>query len=218
MNDNKDDYNYNDDEHEDEDEDEDDYYPYDNINNDDDNDDDTINNKELRINTQKQLLEDIEDAGGLSGVRSLEKLCDNRTDIYGNRGDLVRRSIRNKFYYLKNLTPEKYVQQLRNFYVTPSTFTTLQLKSIKEPSSTVQERGEPSSRSRIKSPPVKPKPSVTMSTPRKATKGRTGKRRVSCAVSSRLSCFLGTHVLTLSLFLQQMMITATLPNASTSRK
>ena len=56
----------------------------------------------ISLNLQKQLLSDIEAAGGLELV-SLKKLCDSKPDIYGQPASELRRRVQNKVNYWHRL-------------------------------------------------------------------------------------------------------------------
>lgn len=81
----------------------------------DDNDSDNIsetssttNRSKLPLHIQKQLAQDIEEAGGIRSFRSdktksLLQICNKQTDIYGKSGEETRKRIQKKFYWWQQL-------------------------------------------------------------------------------------------------------------------
>lgn len=73
---------------------------------------------------QKQLLQDIEDSGGLhhlSKARSLKSICDARKEEFGNPGTPLRRAIQHRVRYLKSWPLPQYHNYLAFLQVTPYT-------------------------------------------------------------------------------------------------
>ena len=62
----------------------------------------------LAIPTQQQLLQEIENKGGLTEFSkkryALKELCDKKTDIYGDTGSTLRRQVQDKVKHWRKLT------------------------------------------------------------------------------------------------------------------
>jgi hypothetical protein len=71
----------------------------------------------LSVNIQRQLIIDISVQGGLEFAR-LSKLCNSKTDIYGESRSKLRRKIQNTVACWKRLTPSGYQQLLSRLNVT----------------------------------------------------------------------------------------------------
>ena len=74
--------------------------------------------KQLSLNIQKTVLQDIENSGGIGlftvgQSQALAKLLDNpeRATIYGNRGDKIRRKISQWIHKLKQWPRDKYLEK-----------------------------------------------------------------------------------------------------------
>ena len=72
----------------------------------------------LPIFTQKQLAQDIEEAGGIGVFKNskqpLSILCNNNEDVYGKRGDSIRAKITKKDVNWKAFSEAKYVERVLN--------------------------------------------------------------------------------------------------------
>jgi hypothetical protein len=66
---------------------------------------DRTNNVGLPTHVQRQLLQDIETAGGIGSGFSLRHICDSKEDIYGTASSSTRRSVRNKVYQWQKVLP-----------------------------------------------------------------------------------------------------------------
>lgn len=76
----------------------------------------------LPFNLQRQLLSDIQERGGierfgLSQLQALSALCDARPELYGDRGDRVRRRIGKKVQRWRVLTPAEFARELQKYKV-----------------------------------------------------------------------------------------------------
>ena len=114
----------------------------------------------LPINLQRQLLADIEAKGGINAFtadsgQSLATLCDQRKQLYGERGDPLRRRIGRKVARWKLLTTEKYLKLLLKFGVTEAIVGTVVTESIE---SELKPAAKPSSKP---APTPKPDPYPT---------------------------------------------------------
>jgi hypothetical protein len=72
----------------------------------------------LPIFTQKQLAQDIEEAGGIKVFKNskqpLSILCNNNEDVYGKRGDPIRAKITKKVVIWKAFSEAEYVDKVLN--------------------------------------------------------------------------------------------------------
>lgn len=78
------------------------------------------NNAGLPLHVQKQLLQDIENARGISFSYDLKRICDQRQEIYGEPGTERRRQVRNKVQHWRGLERGAYVEILFNLPFQPS--------------------------------------------------------------------------------------------------
>lgn len=73
----------------------------------------------VALHIQKQLLQDIQDAGGIGDGQTLpfklSKLCDKRSDVYGKPGSKQRVKIRNKVYTWQQKSQQEYFDILSSF-------------------------------------------------------------------------------------------------------
>ncbi len=60
----------------------------------------------------QQLLQDIEDHGGLHGAFKLKPLCARKPDVYGLPGTVMRRAVQNKTQRLKKMSRVAYLELL----------------------------------------------------------------------------------------------------------
>jgi hypothetical protein len=72
----------------------------------------------LPIFTQKQLAQDIDEAGGIKVFKNskqpLSILCNNNEDVYGKRGDSIRAKITKKVIAWKALDEAEYIYKVLN--------------------------------------------------------------------------------------------------------
>jgi hypothetical protein len=80
----------------------------------------TSNLAGLPLHIQKQLLQDIEEAGGGIAGFKLQHLCNRRPAIYGNKSSDRRRQVQNKFHQWKTLDQTGYYHLLSSFGVQPA--------------------------------------------------------------------------------------------------
>ena len=74
----------------------------------------------LALHLEKQLLQEIEEAGGLFAV-SLKDICDEKPDDYGRPASPRRAQIQDRVQYLKTrLQAPEYLAWLEHLGVTPS--------------------------------------------------------------------------------------------------
>jgi hypothetical protein len=90
----------------------------------------------LKFNVEKQLLTDVENAGGLhffqEQPQALRYLCDNhaRKRLYGSRGDPIRRKISQRITYLKTFSPKDYLTLLQSYGIEEAKLTVAQRKEL----------------------------------------------------------------------------------------
>jgi len=77
------------------------------------------NSRGLPLHIQKQLLQDIEAAGGLTAAK-LANICNRRSDIYGTPASTRRSQIQQKVKRLKLLSREEYLILLTEHRIFPS--------------------------------------------------------------------------------------------------
>ena len=74
------------------------------------------NKSGLLLSIQKQLLQEIEESGGIGDATAvpfnLSRICNNRTDVYGKAGSETRRRVRNKVYKWRQLDRAQYFELL----------------------------------------------------------------------------------------------------------
>ena len=104
---------------------------------------------------EKQLIRDIEAAGGLqlidslgSGQKATSQFLDNqnRPNLYGNRGDPIRNKISKRVSKLKELSREAYLRKVVRFNIEPATVPNTTNNTPKKPTRTAR-------RNRVFSPP-----------------------------------------------------------------
>ena len=66
----------------------------------------------LPLDVLHQLLQDIEDQGGLHNAFQLKALCARKPDVYGMPASAMRRAIQNKTQRLKKMSRESYLELL----------------------------------------------------------------------------------------------------------
>lgn len=100
----------------------------------------------LSLHIQKQLAADIEADGGLSAF-SLKKICNRKTDIYGETCSNRRRQVQNKVFKWKRLEPVEYAYLLTQLKVHSVLPTSLQFRESPFPAPTLSTAG-------VSSPPL----------------------------------------------------------------
>ena len=76
------------------------------------------NSKGLPLHIQKQLLIDIEGAGGLRAC-SVKRICDSRIDLFGEAASNLRKQVQNKINRWKELDLPAYYRLLATFSIIP---------------------------------------------------------------------------------------------------
>jgi hypothetical protein len=76
----------------------------------------TYNNKGFSNHLQKQLLQDIQNGGGLNSCR-LKNICNRNSDSYGKPSSDLRKRIQNQVYRWKKLNSYQYAKLLHDFGV-----------------------------------------------------------------------------------------------------
>ena len=76
----------------------------------------------LPRHVEKQLLVDIQASGGIhlfdqGRQHELNNLLDKRTHLFGQRGDTLRKKIRNRVHYLKTLDKKRYQSLLDQYNI-----------------------------------------------------------------------------------------------------
>lgn len=116
----------------------------------------------LPLHLQKQLLQDIEEAGGCKAFKFLH-LCDRKPDFYGAPGSERRRQIQNKYYKWSNYTSSKYVKLLKTFELLPKVpFEEVPFEERLEEVATPA----PTRKRQEKLPPISPLPPLSPPQPR----------------------------------------------------
>lgn len=121
----------------------------------------------LSLHTQKQLLQDIEDAGGIGDGKTIpfhfSQLCDKRKDVYGEPASKQRKKIRNKVDAWRAKSQEEYFGILASFGIQTPVIVNSSLRLVPSPQSSPQSQYSPQSSSEKSS--ISPTPTPPRSNP-----------------------------------------------------
>lgn len=83
-----------------------------------------VNDERIPYHVQKQLAQDIEDFGGIQTVAKgqcqiLCQICNRRPEVYGKRGDPLRKSLSNKVNRWRLLSKKEYRKKVLAFLQIP---------------------------------------------------------------------------------------------------
>lgn len=125
-----------------------------------------MNKAGLSFHIQKQLLKDIQEAGGIGDGISLpfrlSRLCDKHKDIQSEKGSNLHKQIRNKVYSWQKITQEEYNSILASIGIqTTQVLLSPQSSPQSQPSSGTPSSGTPSTGIAL----ISPMPTPARSTP-----------------------------------------------------
>jgi len=123
----------------------------------------------LSVHLKKQLVADIEAAGGIQVV-SIKRLCDSKPDIYGDKGSAKRRQVQNKVYRWQKFSLPEYNSRIVKKTNTLNSPARLQQELVATPPTSQTKQPPEATRTNKKHQPHQQSTPPSSTTPSKARK------------------------------------------------